>query len=230
MVRDITDTHNIHPMLGQWTYEIGFCDSVRLYMGNLHNDSTIMGWSFGDLSDFSVVDNLVPSSPKKRIAGTVAPPVRRFVQTYSGGDIGPPCPKSRSSMVYLYCGENNTCADIQSGTTCLAGSLNKSFCLCSYGFNTSQGICSGLWFNLLSNNCPPYHSVHPNFPVPVPPPSEVVGTLAGVLVSLIFVCFIGGYIYNYKVHTKRGMEAVPFYDTCTGSSKTQVYSGIPHGI
>jgi len=223
MVGYVTADRNIFPMTGLWSYELTFCGFVRLYMGNVLENTHILGWSFGVLTEFVSVDDVPPVNVTN---GGVAPLNKRFAQTYSLGDYGPPCLQGRSATVNLYCGDaTNSCSDVpgSAGALCLSGSLVDGFCLCSFGFTAELSVCSGLWFNLLSNKCPIPKVIHPDQPIPAEPPAELAGAIIGVLIVLVFLCFLGGYIYNYTVHTKRGAEAIPFYDTCTGMSKSTSY-------
>jgi len=215
--RYATNATNFPPMTGIWTYEVSFCDYVRLYMGIKNESTPSLGWNFGILTSFLSVP--APNPP---------PPVlKRFVQTYSGGDCGAPCSTCRSSTVNLYCGNSNsTCRDVPGarGAVCLSGSISEGFCLCAVGFNSS--MCDGLWLNILSRNCTGSTLV-PMGDNTVSQPPNIAAAVIASLIGVFVACYIGGYIYNYKVHTKRGAEALPFYDTCTGSSKTS-YSGISH--
>jgi len=225
-VRYVSQNHNIPPMTGDWSFELTFCATVRLEMGNILNSTgKLLGWSFGVLTTFDLVET-VPTLKENKVA---ALPVRNFVQTYQAGDWGAPCPNGRTATVNVYCGQNSTCADVPGagGAICLGGSLSNGFCLCSFGFNTTNGMCNGLWFNILSNKCPTSEPYYPDQPVPPPTTAALVAAIFGVLISLFGLCWVGGYIYNYTVHTKRGLEAVPFHDTCTGMSKSTTYTGIP---
>jgi len=213
-------------MVGDWSYELTFCATVRLEMGNVLNSTgLLLGWSFGVLTTFDLVDE----APNNVMKNGVVQPIRTFVQTYNAGDWGGPCPNGRTATVHLYCGLNNSCADVPGagGNVCLSGSLGNGWCLCSFGFNATLGMCNGLWFNVLSNKCPPSEPYYPDQPVPPPTTAALVAAIFGVLITLFGLCWVGGYIYNYTVHTKRGLEAVPFYDTCTGASKSTSYTGIP---
>jgi len=177
-----------------------------------------MGWNFGQLSSFEIVD----------LTGNVTRP--RFVQIYGNGDCGSPCPSCRSATVNIHCGEStDTCTKAgQPGDVCLGGtSISGGFCLCSIKFNAS--MCNGLVFTLLSRKCPSFSTtpIGPN-PSPPPEPTNVAAVVIATLVGIFIACYVGGYIYNYKVHAKRGAEALPFYDTCTGASSKTTYTSIAH--
>lgn len=108
-------------MAGNWTYEISFCDSVKIYRGDITKDTTnnTFGWTYGFLSSFVRIESdipYVPPSPssfsikKDQFSSSIpagvveqenpqpaTPPIighialLSFVQKYSSGDKGAPC-------------------------------------------------------------------------------------------------------------------------------------------
>jgi len=239
-VRYATDQYNVPPMTGQWIYELNFCQDPRIYMGStVNNTQDLLGWSYGPLSNFEVIQTITPIAPPSQPTPAPTPntiPRKRFVQTYSGGDSGPPCAVGgRSAVVNLYCGDNSTsCGEVPNspGNICLSGTLSEGYCLCAAGFNTTlgfQGTCTSLWFNILSRSCPNFEAIHITNPTMPPATPNIAAAVIASLIGIFAFCYILGYIYNYTVHTKRGAEALPFYDTCAGASSsrsTVQYSGL----
>lgn len=223
----VADTFNTGPMQGTWSLVLNFCDSVSLIQGNVSSTTpgNQLGWNYGFLFNFTEDDINPPAHP------TVPPSelaLLEFIQTYSFGDVGPPCSSPRTSTVNIYCGGGKAnCTQVpgSAGADCLTKS-NNPYCICSVTWNETFGFCSGLQVNLLSNSCPKNAS---HWPItPVYPPMNNPGTVAGIFFAVVFVLLFvtcgGGYIYNYSVHAKRGCEAMPFYDTCYGSAPAPVYA------
>jgi len=217
--------HNIPPyMSGVYTYRFSFCDSVVVYMGNGTQNQSF-GWSFGSMSYFAAYD-VAPKPPSTHTEDPIHEynAYHEFSQFFGNGDTGSPCsPQNpRSAVVNIYCGldkANCTQVPFNKGPACIDGGTTKpGFCLCSVHYNTSRnGICSGLDFNILSNNCTQGKAYPIVGPSPYNPGQSHVGIAVAVIVSLIFLCCIFGFIYNTSVHGKRGCHAIPFYDTCTGN-------------
>jgi len=214
----VSDKWNIGAMQGNWSFEFQFCDTVRLYMGNLtQGGDNLFGWKFGTLTAFDRLD--VPVPPPGQFSAS-----REFKQSYTGGDIGSPCSGTnpRSAIVYVWCGKNNNCSSIPGATSaqCLDGNSNSSFCLCSVEYNQTLGVCTGLTLHVLSNSCPESKAVpiQPGSPVPTNAGS-VTGVVFLVLFLIVLAIFVGTYLYNCTVHGKRGFEGCLFYDTCCSSNK-----------
>lgn len=206
---------------GNWSYEMTFCQTTRVYMGDVSTtpEKDLLGWNFGTLSSFERVEPLVNNS-----MGSV--PVLSFNQTYTGGDTGAPCSinTSRSSVINIWCGENVSCLGIPNTKQpqCIDyGSPSVGFCLCSIEYQ--KDICSGLVFNVLSNECPESKVVpiEPFSPVVAPStePGKVAGILFLVLAVIICISFVGATVYNHTVHDKQGLKAFPFYDSCCRDSR-----------
>jgi len=220
--------YNVPPyMSGVYTYRFTFCDSISVYMG-ISNPSQSFGWSFGSMSYFVAYDITPKNGSSHEYAAFL-----EFSQYYSNGDTGSPCtPQSpRSATVNLYCGlDKANCTQIpgNKGPQCIDGGITKpGFCLCSVNYNASRGLCSGLEFNILSNNC----TKGVGYPIVGPSPNAIpqshVGIAVAVIVSLIFLCCIFGFIYNTTVHGKRGCQAIPFYDACTSNKQRAPYDTVP---
>jgi len=218
-----TDTYNIPPMVDSWTYEFKFCDQVTLYKGNAFAEEKkyLFGWSFGVLSSFQALE-VPPLEFTDDLHKYKA--FKEFVQIYSGGDLGAPCILPRTTTVNIYCGVSHSssqanCTQVpdSKGSDCIDdGNTQNGFCLCSIQYNRTQGICSGLVLNLLSNTCPdsiaePIPSNKPNRA------SHVFGIIVLAAGTVIIVLFFIGYVYNLG-QGKRGCSAVPCYESCTGES------------
>jgi len=238
-----TAAQNILPMTGIYTYEYSFCNSMYVYIGD-HPGNSGFGWSYGSMLAFdgyNVVPDIPPAPPS---APSVVPPddhiyraYKVFSQIFVDGDAGAPCTADigREATIDIYCGlskANCTQVPPYTGANCLNTNSTIStdgFCLCSIQYNSTFGICRGLTISLLSNKCPPSRVK----PIITPPPpfleegSRAVGIAFAVLAVFIFVAMLGGYVYNISVHAKRGCQAVPFYDTCTGRKDPTNYTGQP---
>jgi len=219
--------YNIIPyMNGTWTYAYSFCKSVIVYMGDNVPTTQTLGWSFGTLTSFFGL-NVSP-----RINSTEYSAYIEFIQIFLQGDAGSPCTDDipRSATVNVWCGGGKAnCTQVlgNKGAACISASdmTNPGFCLCSVQYNTTFGICSGLTLNLLSNKCPKSYDVEIPAPAPIRPEgSRSVGIAFAILAVIVVVACIGGYIYNFTVHAKRGCQAIPFYDTCTGQRDVPYYT------
>jgi len=221
------EAYNIQPMIGNWTFRFTFCETMRLFMGQLSKspESDLFGWSFGYLTSFKVSD--APSISNV--------PQIQFVQTYSFGDMGAPCVNNatRTTKVNIYCGNESDCSTIpySKGPNCIGGNSSRA-CICGIYFNQTLGMCGGLTLNVLSNNCPAKETV-PVTPIrPVFPDDDdedagqVISMVFLVLFILLVTAFFGGYLYNYSVHAKRGCAAIPFYSNCSGNSSTVNYDPV----
>jgi len=217
--------YNIIPMNGTWTYEYSFCKGPLVYMGDHVTTTQTLGWSFGSLRSFIGL-NVSP-----RINSTEYSAYVEFTQQFLQGDAGSPCTDDipRSSFVNVWCGGGKAnCTQVpgSKGAACIStpDSTNPGFCLCSVQYNTTFGICNGLTLNVLSNKCPRSHDVQIPIPAPlIPEGSRSVGIAFAILAVIIVVACIAGYIYNFTVHAKRGCQAIPFYDTCTGQKDVPYY-------
>jgi len=241
----VSSEYNLAPMTGEYTFVYDFCNSLNIYMGNYEQNKNTFGWAFGTLTEFigydviPVIPSPTPSAP------TQAPSSQgprddfheytaylEFSQSFLQGDAGAPCTDDipRSGTINIYCGlakANCTQVPGNKGAACINanGTTNPGFCICSIQYNATIGICSGLTINLLSNKCPPGKAVP--IPVPaalVPDSSRSVGIAFAIMAAIIVVALFAGYIYNFTVHAKRGCQAVPFYDTCTGKRDAPSYT------
>jgi len=227
-------------MSNDYTYEFSFCNGFNVYIGDTTGGNAF-GWSFGSMLSFVGYDIVPDVPPSPPLAPHTA--VRdehheynaylEFSQYFVDGDSGAPCTADigRSATVNIYCGLSKAnCTQVlgNTGPECLNAnpSTNPGFCLCSIVYNKTVGLCRGLEINLLSNKCPPSRAVPINPPSPNNDQgSRAVGIAFSALAVLILVPMLGGYIYNITVHAKRGCQAVPFYDTCTGRKAVPDYSG-----
>lgn len=231
-----TSPPNEPSMNGTWTYTIDFCKGVTLYEGNTTVEPpTSQGIVFGNFSTFIEVEpNIIPApQPDPHYPFYTA--YLRFIQTYTNGQVSAPCTHPRSSTLNIYCGgplANCSAVPGSLGDECLDGKQNASlpgFCICSVLFNaTNGGYCNGLEINLLSDDCPNSQSSPiPSPQIPGESPGAVVGIVFLVLFILLLVSCVGGYAYNYSVHAKRGVQAIPFYDTCTDKGSPSYSSAKP---
>jgi len=239
----VTNNSNYDMMTGLWSFQIVFCKSVYIYWGNSTADSTkVFGWMYGNYAVIDDIDIDVNPAPQpnwnpKEIA------FLQFSSSYLYGDEGAPCHMlanmGRSSTVNIYCGGGEAnCTQVpgNSGAACIDSKSvsplpGHKYCICSILWNDTLGICGGLTFNLLSNHCPNSTAVRVPTPIGPPgPPGESPAAIAGifflVVAVLIVVSCIGGYAYNYSVHSKRGLDAVPFYDTCKGEPNSPSYAPV----
>jgi len=227
----VSSEYNIGPMNGVYTFEYSFCNNIYLYIGNQTQDKNTFGWSFGYLSSF-LSHRVTPTNPTPSPVVDQYAAYKGFTQEYLEGDAGAPCTKDipRSASVNIYCGAGKAnCTQVQGskGAACInfPAKTDPGFCLCSVEYNITYGVCGGLVLNLLSNKCP----IGKNVQIPVPAPgnpdnsSRSVGIVFAVLAVIVVVVCICGYIYNFTVHAKRGCQAVPFYDTCTGQADKPAY-------
>jgi len=236
----VSSDYNVPPMAGNYRFQITFCDNIHVYIGD--QTSGALGWSYGTMEFFAGMD-VTPPIPSHPTAPTTTPTskedfeysaFKEFVQVYSNGDSGAPCEnEERSAVVNIYCGiakANCTQVPGNKGAECLdGGDTHNGFCLCGIQYNTTVGVCTGLALNILSNSCPNSVTIPTTTPLPSPSEStqEGVGIAFGVLAVLLIVCIIGGYVYNFTVHNKRGCTAFPFYDTCTGKKVDPTYQVVP---
>jgi len=217
------EVNGLPPMEGEYTFHYSFCNEINVYMGNVQNPNNVFGWSYGALTTFKAYDVNPPLNASHEYAA-----FHQFTQIYTYGDSGSPCSdRPRTASVMIYCGmDKANCSQVKIegvGDRCLNGETNPGFCLC---FVQYQGdVCNGLILHLLSNRCP--HGKAKPITPDVPPPtdvSRVVGITFACLGVFIMVSIIGGYIYNFTVHSKRGCQAIPFYDTCTGKKEVVAYT------
>jgi len=235
----VSSEYNVPPMSGAYRYQISFCNSINVYIGNQTSGS--LGWSFGTMEYFTGVDVSPPIPPSHPVSAPTVDPIheyaafKEFVQVFSYGDNGAPCDyQPRSATVNIYCGLSKAnCTQVpgNKGAACLDGSdTHNGFCLCGIQYNTTFGVCTGLNLNILSNACPSSVTIPSGAPPPHPPTESVqngVGIAFGVLAVLLVACILGGYVYNFVVHHKRGCAAFPFYDTCTGKKVDPTYQVAP---
>jgi len=232
--------YNIPPMSGVYTFEYSFCSGLNIYIGNTAG-GTAFGWTFGSMLAFVGYDvtpdvPLPPSPSSPPNNDHVYRAYQEFSQYFVDGDGGAPCTADigRSAAVNIFCGLSKAnCTQIpgNTGPACLNAlpTTGPGFCLCSIQYNKTVGLCRGLVLNLLSNQCPPSRAVYvptPNSPN-IDQGSRAVGIAFSALAVIFLVAMIGGYIYNITVHAKRGCQAVPFYDTCSGRRDVPVYTGQP---
>jgi len=215
-----SENYNLPPMNGVYTYHYSFCDGINVYMGNIpQNPNNVFGWSYGVLSRF-IAHDIDPRNASHEYSA-----FHQFTQVFSYGDSGAPCSEAlpRSATVNVWCGlEKANCSQVVgAGDHCLNGETNPGFCLCLIQYPSN--LCGGLLLHVLSNKCP-HGRAKPIEPPSNPPDvSRVVGITFAFLGVFIMVSIIGGYIYNFTVHSKRGCQAIPFYDTCTGKKDDPTY-------
>jgi len=225
----VSNAYNLPPMSGPYTYHYSFCNSLNIYMGdNIQDPKNVFGWSFGVLTSFVAYD-INPGNASHEFAAFM-----QFTQIYDFGDAGSPCTEEipRSATINIYCGiERANCTQVPGniGAQCLnpGGVTTPGFCLCSIHYNASVGLCKGLTLNLLSNKCPHGRAIGSDGSGNPQDVSRMVGIAFAFLGVFIMVAIIGGYIYNFTVHSKRGCQAIPFYDTCTGKKAEPTYTSSP---
>jgi len=215
--QNFTLSINLHTVLppfnGIYEYKFNFCNSVDMI-----STQSGLGWNFGVLRKFVQLDIIIPFPPDNFTY------VKEFVQVYEDGDVGPPCAGPRSAVVNIYCGmDKANCTGIpgNNGPACIAGnSTNPGFCLCGIVFNSS--ICTGLDINILSNNCTKGYGnlVHPPVSLLIVP-ATIAGEVIGTIIGILLFAFCAGYVYNRSVLNKKGLRAVPLYDSCTTQKQEQ---------
>eukprot|EP01127_Copromyxa_protea_P010074 TRINITY_DN241_c0_g1_i1.p1 TRINITY_DN241_c0_g1~~TRINITY_DN241_c0_g1_i1.p1 ORF type:complete len:279 (-),score=42.75 TRINITY_DN241_c0_g1_i1:86-922(-) len=202
------------PPYNDWTYELEFCRKIVAYPGN-GTDPNSIGWSYGRHYSFLYLNNPHPLNGL---------PAHQFSQIYSGGDIGQPCyPEERSSVVNVWCGDN--CTGVPGATTaaCVASTESAPFCICSVVQDNTRfnPFCHGLVINVLADTCP--------WPTIVPEEGDnTAGIVFAVFFGILGGLFLIGYVYNWKVKGKRGLDAIPGADTCCkGSSPSYPTDSAP---
>jgi len=163
---------------------------------------------------------------------------REFTQVFEGGDKGPPClnPGGRFGFVNVWCADGPLADCTQANSTspfCLNNNTVSTDqpCICSVLYDLENNPCK-LTLNVLWHGCPemdvvpnpptfvpsPTPVANPNNLPPTTPPGPGGGAVFGIIVLVLFlvalVAFIGGYLYNFGVLGRRGVDAIPLIDRC----------------
>jgi len=188
VVFNVTSFSNVET----WSFFFKFCDRVDSMFGDYKeiDQNQWIGWNHGYMSEFKTVSHEWGWD---------------YFQEYTVGDSGYNCLQGRTTSVYIYC---NNCPQ---GSSCTYG--NSTFCICSASYNRETNPCTAVLF--VSASCPA-----PYFPPPPPtPPGTPAGEIVGIFFVILFILgtigCVGGYVYNYKVHNRRGKEAIPGFKLIT---------------